>query len=87
MNSAHEEDVVLAFRDAVKEELFKMQKGGTPATDIFSGGASAEESLRRLAHRHDELEHEVALLRTIVLRLLSEPLDESGEASNEAPAI
>jgi len=77
MASAHEEDVVIAFRQAVEEEMRKMQSGQTRHGDLFEGGASPEEALRRLAARHAELEHEVALLRTIVLRLVSEPVDDS----------
>ena len=37
--------------------------------------ASTEEMLRHLAQRHDRLEREVARLHTIVLRLVSEPVD------------
>lgn len=75
---ANEEDVVIAFRQAVEEELQKAQHSdSSPAhKDIFAGGASVEEALHRLSLRHDELQREVALLRTIVLRLVSEPLDE-----------
>ena len=74
---ANEEDVVIAFRQAVEEELQKAQHGTSSAEkDIFAGGASVEQALQRLSVRHDELQHEVALLRTIVLRLVSEPLDE-----------
>ncbi len=76
-NHAHEEDVVIAFRQAVEEELHKAMGGGAAQADIFDGGASTEEALRRLASRHAELQHEVALLRTIVLRLVSEPVDNS----------
>ena len=76
MMSAHEEDVVMAFRQAVEEELRKVQSGHAPIhEDIFSGGASLEEAVRRLAARHAQLEREVALLRTIVLRLVSDPVD------------
>ena len=73
---AHEEDVVMAFRQAVEEELNKAQHGEPMHVDIFSGGVSTEEALRRLAERHDELQREVALLRTIVLRLVSDPVDD-----------
>jgi len=31
--------------------------------------------VQKLAARHEELESEVALLRTIILKLISEPLD------------
>ena len=76
MAAAHEEDVVIAFRQAVEEEMEKMQAGaGTQGTEVFSAGASTEEALRALSARHLELEREVALLRTIVLRLVSDPID------------
>ena len=78
MISAHEEDVVIAFRQAVEEEMSKVQSGYTPAhEEIFTEGVSLEEAVHRLAARHAELAHEVALLRTIVLRLVSEPVDRS----------
>ena len=77
MTSAHEEDVVMAFRQAVEEEMTKLQHGQAPRPDVFESGISTEEALRRLYLRHQELEHEVALLRTIVLRLVSEPVDNS----------
>lgn len=77
MASANEEDVVIAFRQAVEEEIRRAQENGRTHPDIFAGGVSSEEALRRLAERHAELEHEVALLRTIILRLISEPVDES----------
>ena len=82
MASINEEDVVLAFRQAVEEEMHKMQSERYKRReDIFAGGVSLEEALRRLAAEHEELEHEVALLRTIVLRLVSEPLDERNETT------
>ena len=82
MTTAHEEDVVIAFRQAVEEELRKVQSGARPAApeDIFAGGVSSDEALRRLADRCSKLEHEVALLRTIVLRLVSEPVDQNHPA-------
>ena len=77
MALANEEDVVLAFRQAVQEEMRRAQSGhGQQHVDIFAGGASPEEALHRLAVRHADLEHEVALLRTIILRLISEPVGE-----------
>jgi hypothetical protein len=87
MASANEEDVVIAFRQAVEEEMRRAQteQAWTPR-DIFAGGASAEEALRRLAARHADLEHEVALLRTILLRLISEPVDEFDQADLENDA-
>jgi hypothetical protein len=74
--SANEQDVVIAFRQAVEEELRRSQGDDSqPKEAIFRDGDSVEDSLRKLAARHEELEHEVALLRTIILRLISEPLD------------
>jgi len=75
-NHAHEEDVVIAFRQAVEEEFDRAQKGVTTFSDVFEGGASVEEALHRLVARHEDLQREVALLRTIVLRLVSDPVDE-----------
>ncbi|HVF09195.1 MAG TPA: hypothetical protein VNA16_00220 [Abditibacteriaceae bacterium] len=78
MVSAHEEDVVIAFRQAVEEEMRRVQSGHARShEDIFAAGVSLEEAVRLLAARHADLEHEVALLRTIVLRLVSEPVDRS----------
>ena len=78
MKSAHEEDVVLAFRQSVEDDLRRMQSGKVPVEeDVFAGDPSVEVSLKRLAVRHQQLEHEVALLRTIVLRLMSDPLDDA----------
>ncbi len=76
MAAAHEEDVVIAFRQAVEEEMEKVQSGvKTHDAEVFPPGASPEEALRALTARHLELEREVALLRTIVLRLVSDPID------------
>lgn len=81
MASANEEDVVIAFRQAVEEEIQKAMTGETSKLDIFADGASTEEALHRLVTRHAALEHEVALLRTILLRLVSEPVDERSDES------
>ena len=77
MASAHEEDVVIAFRQAVEEQMRKAQSGVAPHSDVFAGGAATEEVVRRLAEQQAQLAQEVALLRTIVLRLVSEPVDEN----------
>ncbi len=72
---AHEDDVVLAFRQAVEEEMSKMQSGHA-RMPVNTDQMKPEDALRELAARHQDLEHEVALLRTIVLRLVSEPVDD-----------
>ncbi|MBV9865906.1 MAG: hypothetical protein JO316_11170 [Abitibacteriaceae bacterium] len=80
MPSVNEEDVVLAFRQAVEQEMRKMQRGDAQQReDLFAEGIPLEETVRRLAQRHNELEHEVALLRTILLRLVSDPVDNNIE--------
>lgn len=72
---AHEEDVVAAFRQAVEEELRQAAEGVPVQEELFSGDASTTELLQRLAARQEDLQREVALLRTIILRLVSEPVD------------
>jgi len=75
--SADEKDVVLAYRQAVEEEMRRAQNDGDGAhEEIYGAGDSAESALRKLIARHEELEHEVALLRTIILKLISDPVDE-----------
>ncbi|HEX8550463.1 MAG TPA: hypothetical protein VF681_02790 [Abditibacteriaceae bacterium] len=81
MVHANEQDVVLAFRQAVEEELRHSQENPAPQEPVFASGDSTEDSLRKLAARYENLEHEVALLRTIILKLISEPVD----ANNEIP--
>jgi hypothetical protein len=76
MASANEQDVVIAFRQAVEEELRRSQEGGEPEP-VLAPGDDAETSVRKLAARYSNLEHEVALLRTIILKLISEPVDEN----------
>lgn len=75
MTPIHENDVVLAFRQSVEEELHRLQTEGAVAEPILLIGAGAEENLQRLAHSHAQLQSEVALLRTIILKLISEPVD------------
>lgn len=75
MSSANEQDVVIAFRQAVEEELRQSQHEGSEREPIMAVGDDLESSLRKLAERHENLEHEVALLRTIILKLISDPVD------------
>lgn len=77
MAIAHEDDVVIAFRQAVEEELRRVQDGGQESEIHFVPGAPAEENLERLAHAHARLQTEVALLRTVILKLVSNPVDGS----------
>lgn len=81
MATAHEEDVVIAFRQAVEEEWRRAQEGDNASEQILVPGASTQENLERLARSHDALRQEVALLRTIILKLVSEPLDEGKNVS------
>jgi hypothetical protein len=75
MASANEQDVVIAFRQAVEEELRRSQQEGGELEPIFAEGDDLETSLRKLTVRYENLEHEVALLRTIILKLISDPVD------------
>ena len=72
----NEQDVVIAFRQAIEDELRRAQADGEPRESLMQEGLSTEETLHRLVARHEELEHEVKLLRTIILKLISEPVDE-----------
>lgn len=72
----NEQDVVIAFRQAIEEELRRAQENNEPHDSLLQEGLSTEELVHRLVSRHEELEHEVKLLRTIILKLISEPVDE-----------
>lgn len=76
MANIHEEDVILAFRQAFEEELQRAQQGAE-TQPIYHDGASTEENLQRLAKAHVQLQSEVALLRTVILKLMSQPVDAS----------
>lgn len=79
MAIAHEDDVVIAFRQAVEEELRRVEEGAK-AEPVMIEGASPEENLARLAQSHERLQTEVALLRTVILKLVSEPIDTQNRA-------
>lgn len=72
----NEQDVVIAFRQAVEDELRRAQENDEPRDSLLQEGLSTEELVHRLVSRHEELEREVKLLRTIILKLISEPVDE-----------
>lgn len=80
MSSANEQDVVIAFRQAVEEELRLSQQEGGEREPILAEGDDLETSLRKLVASHENLEHEVALLRTIILKLISDPVDNNDES-------
>ncbi len=75
MTPIHEDDVVIAFRQSVEEELKRLQLSGGASEPILVEGAPDAENLERLAQSHARLQSEVALLRTIILKLMSQPLD------------
>ncbi|BCM92209.1 hypothetical protein IAD21_04088 [Abditibacteriota bacterium] len=78
MPQIHEEDVVIAFRQTLEEELRRVQRGDE-VHSVYHDGASTEENLQRLVKSHLLLQSEVALLRTVILKLLSEPVDSNAE--------
>lgn len=77
MTPIHEDDVVIAFRQSVEEELKRLQASGGTSEPVIVPGAPDAENLARLAQSHTRLQSEVALLRTIILKLMSQPLDNS----------
>lgn len=77
MAQINEEDVVIAFRQALEEELHRAQQGDEIHA-VYHDGASTEENLQRLVKSHLQLQSEVALLRTVILKLLSHPIDANG---------
>ncbi len=83
MALANEQDVVIAFRQAVEQEMRRAQSNPDAQHPLVGPGISLEESVQKLAERHLELEHEVALLRTIILRLISEPVDEPEDEADQ----
>ncbi len=74
MATAHEDDVVHAFRQALEEELRRVQQGAHHEP-LLLDGATPEENFERLVHSHERLQSEVALLRTVILKLVSQPVD------------
>ena len=82
MTPINENDVVLAFRQSVEEELHRLQTEENSEHQTLVPGAGVEENLARLAQSHAHLQSEVALLRTIILKLISDPLDGSNPGSS-----
>jgi len=80
MAIAHEDDVVIAFRQALEEELRRVQEEGAKTEPLLEEGASTEQNLARLAQSHERLQSEVALLRTVILKLVSQPVDTQNKA-------
>lgn len=78
MAQINEEDVILAFRQTLEEELKRAQEGAE-FEPILLDGASTQDNLNRLALAHELLQAEVALLRTVILKLLSQPVDSNAE--------
>ena len=76
MAHSNEQDVVIAFRQSVEEELHRLQVEGDTSEPTYDADRSTEENLAHLAHSHAQLQSEVALLRTIILKLISNPVDE-----------
>lgn len=80
MAIAHEDDVVIAFRQALEEELRHVQEEGATSEPLLVEGASTEQNLARLVQSHERLQSEVALLRTVILKLVSQPVDTQNKA-------
>lgn len=80
MAQINEEDVILAFRQTLEEEIRHAQQGAEH-DPVYIEGASTEQNLERLAQAHTRLEAEVALLRTVILKLMSQPVDSPSSES------
>ena len=74
MTTGHEDDVLAALRQAVKEQILAANEGENLEPLILEG-ASAEENLARVVQSHLHLQQEVALLRTVMLKLVSQPIE------------
>ena len=74
MTTGHEDDVLAALRQAVEEQI-RAANEGENLEPLMIAGASAEENLARVVQSHLHLQQEVALLRTIMLKLVSQPIE------------
>ena len=81
MTTGHEDDVLYAFRQAVEEELRRVSEGENQAPLLLED-ASVEENLARVVQSHLLLQQEVALLRTVMLKLVSQPIDLEAPAAH-----
>ena len=74
MTTGHEDDVLAALRQEVEEQI-RAANEGQDLEPLIKAGASAEENLARVVQSHLHLQQEVALLRTIMLKLVSQPIE------------
>lgn len=74
MTTGHEDDVLAALRQAVEEQILAANEG-EDYEPLIRKGASVEENLARVVQSHLHLQQEVALLRTIMLKLVSQPIE------------
>ena len=74
MTTGHEDDVLAALRQAIEEQLRRVSEGENEAP-LLDPNASVEENLARVVQSHLHLQQEVALLRTVMLKLVSQPID------------
>ena len=74
MTTGHEDDVLAALRQAVEEQILAANEGENDEP-LIQADSSAEENLARVVQSHLHLQQEVALLRTIMLKLVSQPIE------------
>lgn len=74
MTTGHEDDVLAALRQAIEEQLRRVNEGENEAP-LIDPAATTEENLARVVQSHLHLQQEVALLRTVMLKLISQPID------------
>ncbi len=74
MTTGHEDDVLFALRQAVEEQILAANEGEN-LEPLLLEGVSIEENLARVVQSHLHLQQEVALLRTVMLKLVSQPIE------------
>lgn len=74
MTTGHEDDVLAALRQAVTEQILAANEG-EDLEPLILENASLEENLARVVQSHLHLQQEVALLRTVMLKLVSQPIE------------
>ena len=74
MTTGHEDDVLAALRQTVEEQI-RAANDGENHEPLLIQGASADENLARVVQSHLQLQQEVALLRTVMLKLVSQPIE------------
>ena len=74
MTTGHEDDVLAALRQTIEEQMRRANQGENDEP-LLDPKAAVEANLARVVQSHLHLQQEVALLRTVMLKLISQPID------------